>query len=250
MLLISKFLFLIILCSSLNQNTNTKIKAVIYDLDGTLIDSQHLYDEANQYIIDKYGNGEPYDDELKLQIHGSSPAYGSRFIINHFRINLTYEEFSEMKDNYVSTRRSQVKPMEGVTELTHLFKHKYGLKSAIATSSFKRSVYGKIAHLKEWIESDFDKIIYGDDKRVKKGKPSPDIFLLAAEELGVRPEECIIFEDAVNGVQAALSSGASVVVGLPDSNAKNMMENLPYDKTKTKLYILDSFKNFDYSLIK
>ena len=73
---------------------------------------------------------------------------------------------------------------------------------------------------------------------------------MSAKELGVRPEECIIFEDAVNGVQAGLNSGASIVVGIPEPKVRNTMENLTYDKSRTKLYIIDSFKNFDYSLIK
>ena len=56
----------------------------------------------------------------------------------------------------------------------------------------------------------------GDDKRVFKGKPNPDIFLLTAKELGVDIEECIIFEDVVNGIQTGLYSGAPIIVGIPE----------------------------------
>ena len=140
--------------------------------------------------------------------------------------------------------------MEGVKEITHNLKHKYGFKTAIATSSLKESADFKLANHQEWIKSDFDIIITGEDKRIVKGKPSPDIFLLAMKELGVSPQECIIFEDAVNGVQAGLNSGAAIVVGLPDSLVKDIIKELPHDENQTKLCVLDSFKDFDYSLIK
>ena len=92
-------------------------------------------------------------------------------------------------------------------------------------------------------------IITGDDKRIKKGKPNPDIFILAANELGFKPEECIVFEDAVNGVEAGINSQAKVVVAIPNPNFRKNIENLEYDKNKTKLCILNSFNDFDYSLI-
>ena len=234
----------------LNNESQTKIKAAIFDLDGTLLDTQKLYDEANQELINKYGNGKLYDEEFQLRIRGTNPLVGNKIIIEKFQINLTLEDFMEKKDQYLKDRIQRIKPMEGVKELTHILKHKYGYKMAIATSSLKPQANLKLSIHREWIDSVFDIIITGEDKRIIEGKPSPDIFILSAKELGVRPEECIIFEDAVNGVQAGLNSGASIVVGIPEPKVRNTMENLIYDKSRTKLYIIDSFKNFDYSLIK
>ena len=244
--LISTILFNIVL----NQESKREIKAAIFDLDGTLLDTQRLYDEANQILINQYGNGKIYNDELKLKIHGTSPIFGNKFLVDYFEIKLTPEEFTIKKDQYLKDKVIECKPIEGVKELTHILKHKYGLKTAIATSSLKESANIKLTNHKEWIKSDFDIIITGEDKRIVKGKPSPDIFLVAAKELGVRPEECIIFEDALNGVQAGLNTGASIVVGLPYPFVKKAIENLPYDKSRTKLCLLNSYKDFDYSLIK
>ena len=240
----------IIINISLNQEAKTKIKAAIFDLDGTLLDTQRLFDEVNQIVINQYGNGKLYDADSKLKIHGSSPAFGNKYLIEYFQINLTLQELGDKKDEYFKSRIPKCKSVEGVKELSDILRHKYGFKMAIATSSYKLTTDIKLTNHKEWIKSDFDVIITGEDKRIVKGKPDPDIFILAAKELGVKPEECIIFEDAVNGVKAGLNSGAAIVVGVPDSSARNIMENLPYDKTKTKLVILDSFKDFDYSLIK
>lgn len=251
MLILCKFFLIFIMINdSLNKDPATKIKAAIFDLDGTLLDTQRLYDEANQILINQYGNGKPYDAELQVKIHGTSPLFGNKFLIKHFDIKLTMEEFTGKKDQYLKDRITQCKPMEGVKEITHALKHKYGFKTAIATSSLKESANIKLANHQEWIKSDFDIIITGEDKRIVKGKPSPDIFLLAMKELGVNPEECIIFEDAINGVQAGLNSGAAIVVGLPDSFVKDQMKKLYHDESKTKLYVLDSFKDFDYSIIK
>ena len=75
---------IIFLLNSEKINQIHKIKAAIFDLDGTLIDTQRYYDEANQKIINKYGNGKPYDPDLKLKIHGSSPTFGNRFLIFSF----------------------------------------------------------------------------------------------------------------------------------------------------------------------
>ena len=158
----------------INPKSPSKIKGVIFDLDGTLIDTQGLYDEANQLLINKYGNGKIYTPEYQMITHGSSPAFGNRFIIEQFQINITLEKYIELKDNYINERIDSCKAMEGAEELTHNLKHKYGLKTAIATSSYKDSVDKKLSVHKKWIESDFDLIITGEDKRIKSGKPSPD----------------------------------------------------------------------------
>lgn len=249
-ILLTFFLLYQMNSEDITQNSHSNIKAAIFDLDGTLIDTQNFYDEANQMIINKYGNGKPYDTDLKLKLHGTSPAFGNRFIIKHFEINLTFEKFMEMKDNYLKERLHYCKAMEGAKELTNNLKHKYGLKMAIATSSFKNAAESKLSIHKEWIDNDFDIMITGEDKRIKSGKPSPDIFILSAKSLGMNPEECIVFEDAVTGVKAGLESGAKFVIGLPaDEITKKAMESLPYDKKRTSLIILNSLKDFDYSLI-
>ena len=243
-------IFFYINAEIINQISNFKIKAAIFDLDGTLIDTQKTYDEANQIIINKYGNGKPYDSDLKLKIHGTSPAVGNRFIISHFQINLTFEEFMEKKDGHLNKNLKNCKPMEGAEELTKNLKHKYGFKMSIATSSFKIMAESKLSIHKKWVDSDFDTLITGDDKRIKSGKPSPDIFILAANSLGLKPEECIIFEDSMNGIKAAMSSGAGIVVGLPaDINTKYTMEIFQYDMYKTRFIILNSLKDFDYSVL-
>ena len=80
----------------------------------------------------------------------------------------------------------------------------------------------------------YDKIITGDDKRIKEGKPFPDIFILSAKDLNLKPENCIIFEDALSCIKAAIRSGARIVVAIPYPMQKNDVENIKCDKNKTK----------------
>ena len=119
----------------------------------------------------------------------------------------------------------------------------------IATSSSKFNFENKTSHIKEWLKENIDKIVTGDDRRIKKGKPAPDIFILAAKELGLEPQNCVIFEDALSGINAAISSGAKCVVAIPDPRQRQDIENIKYDKNRTKLIILNSMDEFDISLI-
>ena len=69
----------------------------------------------------------------------------------------------------------------------------------------------KTVNYRDWIEL-FDDIIVGDNFAIKKGKPAPDIFLLAAQRLGVSPKHCLVFEDSLDGMEAALAAKMSVIV--------------------------------------
>ena len=94
---------------------------------------------------------------------------------------------------------------KGAREITHKFKYDLKLNIAIATSSSKNNFENKTNHLKNWLNEDIDIVITWNDKRIKEGKPAPDIFILAAKELGFEPQECIVFEDAVTGVKSLIS---------------------------------------------
>ena len=99
------------------------------------------------------------------------------------------------------------------------------------------------------MNEDIDIIETSDDKRIKQGKPAPDIFILAAKELGLEPFECIVFEDAANGVQAAISAGVPIIVAIMEKEQRSSLDRLVYDKNRTKLIVLDSLDQFDFSLI-
>ena len=225
------------------------IKGAIFDVDGTLLDTEPIYDLAAQKIIDEYGNGQKITWDVKQHIVGTSSKVHCKIFVDAYKIRLTPEEFEKKRDENLIEPFKTCKFMKGAKEMTHKFKHDLKLKVAIATSSSKFNLDNKTSHLKQWLQEDFDKIITGDDPRIKKGKPAPDIFILAAKELGLEPDKCIIFEDALSGIKAAISSGAKYVVAIPDKRQIKDVENISYDKNKTKLIILNSMDEFDISLI-
>ena len=226
------------------------IKGALFDLDGTLLDTEPLYDEIEQKLINEFGNGKEISTEIKIQMLGTPPLFNAKLLIDTYQINLTPEEFIKKRDNLLIEPFNNCTFKKGAKELTHKCKYDLGLKNAIATSSTTFNFKNKTDHLKDWLNEDIDIVVTGDDKRIKEGKPAPDIFILAAKELGLEPHECIVFEDAANGVKAAISAGIGIIVAVIEKYQEYTLEGLIYDKNKTKLIVLNSLEQFDFSLIK
>ena len=225
------------------------LKGAIFDLDGTLIDTEPIYFDAAEIMINKYGNGKKFDWDTKIKTLGSPELVTAKIIVDTFEVKLTPEEFLEKRNAITPEYFKKCPFIEGAKEITDKFKKELKFKTALATSSAKINFDYKTFNKKEWIKEDFDAIILGDDERIKNGKPAPDIFILAAKEIGLKPNECIIFEDSIGGMKAAISSGAKIVIGIPDPHLRDKAEELVYDKNVTKLILLDKIKDFDWSII-
>ena len=226
------------------------IIGAIFDVDGTLLDTEPIYDMAAQKLINEFGNGQQLTWDVKQYVVGTSSKIHSKIFIDAYNIKLSPEEFEQKRDALLIEPFKSCKFMKGAKEMTHKCKYDLKLKVGIATSSSKFNFENKTSHVKAWLKEDIDKIITGDDPRIKKGKPAPDIFILAAKELDLDTKNCIIFEDALTGINAAISSGAPIVVAIPDIRQRKDVENIVYDKNKTKLIILNSMDEFDINLIK
>lgn len=225
------------------------LKGAIFDLDGTLIDTEPIYFDATETMINKYGNGKKFDWDTKIKTLGSPELVTAKIVVDTFEVKLTPEEFLEKRNAITPEYFKKCPFIEGAKEITDKFKKELKFKTALATSSSKINFDYKTFNKKEWIKEDFDAIVLGDDKRIKNGKPAPDIFILAAKEIGLKPNECIIFEDSIGGMKAAISSGAKIVIGIPDPHLRDKAEELVYDKNVTKLILLDKIKDFDWSII-
>ena len=225
------------------------LKGAIFDLDGTLIDTEPIYFDATETMINKYGNGKKFDWDTKIKTLGSPELVTAKIVVDTFEVKLTPEEFLEKRNAITPEYFKKCPFIEGAKEITDKFKKELKLKTALAPSSSKINFDYKTFNKKEWIKEDFDAIVLGDDKRIKNGKPAPDIFILAAKEIGLKPNECIIFEDSIGGMKAAISSGAKIVIGIPDPHLRDKAEELVYDKNVTKLILLDKIKDFDWSII-
>lgn len=126
-------------------------------------------------------------------------------VVEEYKLPMTVDEYLDITGQLQEERFPHVQPLPGVERLLyHLHKHKVPM--AVATSSTRSKFELKTSRIKD-LFSLFDYIICGDDPDIKEGKPAPDIFLAAQKKLGNPPSDtCLVFEDATNGVQAALNA--------------------------------------------
>jgi beta-phosphoglucomutase-like phosphatase (HAD superfamily) len=180
--------------------------AVIFDCDGVLIDSETIAHEVELEAM------------ARLGLLFDSAKYKARFqglAVRDWSVALDEDHCAQfgrpLPDGFIEslsaeiTRRvlGDIRPIAGAVEAARAFS---GLK-AVASSSPKIELHGKIRGLGLW--EDFAGHVYsGDD--VERGKPAPDLFLLAAERLKVAPGRCIVIEDSVNGVRAGVAAGMTV----------------------------------------
>ncbi len=179
------------------------IKGVLFDMDGVLLDSERFICEAAIRMFKEYGVNAKPEDFIPFvgagenrYVGGVAEKYGVNEDIEMIKAR-TYEIYDEIT-------RGKLEPLDGAVEFVKHCRQK-GLKTAVATSA---------DHIKLKInlreigvpEETFDATINGLE--VEKKKPHPDIFIKAAERVGLKPQECLVVEDAVNGVEAAKQAGA------------------------------------------
>ena len=177
-------------------------KAVIFDMDGVIFDTEKVYLDIWTEVFEKYGY--KMTKELYVTVMGTGRKNVIKTFLENFGDNLPIEKMYEEKDNQLFYRiENQGIPLkEGVKELFSMLKEK-DYKIALATSAKKERVEKQIKD--KWLKESFDAIVCGDD--VEKGKPSPDIFLKAAKKIDVEPENCFVVEDSPAGIKAAFSGG-------------------------------------------
>ena len=177
-------------------------KAVIFDMDGVIFDTEKVYLDIWTEVFEKYGY--KMTKELYVTVMGTGRKNVIKTFLENFGDDLPIEKMYEEKDNQLFYRiENQGIPLkEGVKELFSMLKEK-NYKIALATSAKRERVEKQIKD--KWLKESFDAIVCGDD--VEKGKPSPDIFLKAAKKIDVEPENCFVVEDSPAGIKAAFSGG-------------------------------------------
>jgi pseudouridine-5'-monophosphatase len=186
------------------------IEAVIFDMDGVLLDTEPLYTEATNEVLREFGK--VFDWSLKVELMGRNPLESARMLLTALDVPLTPEQFLARERPILERLFQSAPEMNGARHLVAALAER-GYDLAIATSSSRRMFELKSAR-HEWF-SLFSVVVCGDHPSVKALKPEPDIFISAARELGVEPGRCLVIEDSLAGVEAARRAGARVVA-LPD----------------------------------
>jgi len=211
------------------------IKAVIFDMDGTLIDTEKYYRVFWPKAMAEFGYH--MTDKQALSMRSLGRPFAPARLKELFGEDVDYVKIrqrrKELMEEYIDKEGIPPKP-GAIPFLTGL--RSQGVITAIATSTDleRTAKYLKMAGL----EGYFDEIISAT--MVKEGKPSPDVYLYACEKLGLKPEECIAVEDAPNGVLAAYRAGCKVIMvpdqTKPDEELRkclhacvNSLEDIPLD---------------------
>ena len=179
--------------------------AVIFDMDGVIIDSNPYHKISLRQFCEKYGF-HLSDDELVKQIYGRT---NKEWIANLFG-KLSKEELSrygeEKERLFREIYKNDIRALEGLPEFLADLK-RINVPIAIGTSAPRSNVDFVLANTQ--LGEYFDVIL--DESDVEQGKPNPEIYLKVATRLGFEPSRCIVFEDSLSGVESARRAGAKVV---------------------------------------
>jgi HAD superfamily hydrolase (TIGR01509 family) len=182
------------------------IKAVVFDWDGLLFDSEGCWLEADKRMLAQ--NNIKYDGGERYLFTGKSQADCANTFINKFGLKLPVGKIIDQRKEQVG-KIYQVTEQQLMPGALALIKglHQKGLKLAVASGSGK-SVLDFIIK-KQGLYSYFQEVISSDS--VKNGKPAPDVYLHAAELLQIKASECVAFEDAESGVRSAKAAGMKCI---------------------------------------
>ncbi|KAK5996961.1 hypothetical protein PT974_02309 [Cladobotryum mycophilum] len=202
------------------------VRACLFDMDGLLLDTEDIYTLCVNLILDKYGKP-PMPWSIKAKLQGRPGPAATKIFHDWADLPISVEEY--VAENSALQRKlfPGSKPLPGVPELLDDLQstrqEKQTVHIALATSSHQGNFQLKTTHLTELFSVFPDnRRVMGDDTRLKvgRGKPLPDIFLLALQtindslpegETPIKPEECLVFEDSVPGVEAGRRAGMRVI---------------------------------------
>ena len=212
------------------------IRAVIFDMDGTLIDTEKYYRIFWPKALAEFGYH--MTDEQALSMRSLGRPFAPARLRQWFGEELDYDAVRQRRKDMMEEclDREGIRRKPGALELVQRLKVD-GITTAVATATDpeRTAKYLRLTGL----EGYFDRLISAT--QVKEGKPSPDIYLYACEQLGLKPEECLAVEDSPNGVLSAYRAGCKVVM-VPDQTEAD-------EETKKYLYAVAENLDEVYEII-
>ena len=202
------------------------IKGVIFDMDGTIVDSLPYHYRAWETFFEE-NKVENFSEKLKDYKGGGTldlmtAVYGDKYSRKELKIMTDDKEIIFRK-----IYKNNVLPIKGFMEIFELIKSKKILVG-LASNAIRKNVKMILNELK--IYEKFDSIICGDE--VEKGKPDPEMFNETVNRFKLKKEECLIFEDSVEGVTAAINSNVDVIYSIQNDSDKFLNIINPFMKSK------------------
>ncbi|OHT11869.1 haloacid dehalogenase-like hydrolase family protein [Tritrichomonas foetus] len=218
---------------------NEPIRAVIFDNDGTLMNTEWVYSVAH-----KECTGSELTWDLKIHLMGKTPIEACRITCEALNLTESPESLCERRTKMVEEYWPTIPMMPGAESLIDEL-HKRNIRMAIATASNHKGFDQKSSGHRDVIAK-MDHVICGDD--VKNGKPEPDLFLAALGKWdGIDAKNALVFEDSPLGIAAANRAGMPAVF-VPDPHMDAEAALKEYDAHP--VLIINSLENFNYDLFK
>jgi HAD superfamily hydrolase (TIGR01509 family) len=181
-----------------------RMEALIFDMDGLMIDSERLYFDAERELAAAHGR--VVQDSTLWKMMGRKPLESMRLFVEELGIRERAEDLLVQRDEVMRRKlASDLKPMPGLEHILERFRGK--LKMAVATGAQREFLDITLDSLR--IRDRFDVLQTSDG--ISRGKPDPEIYLAACAGLGLAPAACVVLEDAENGVRAARAAGCYVI---------------------------------------
>ncbi|MCB9208359.1 MAG: HAD family phosphatase [Ignavibacteriales bacterium] len=208
------------------------IKAIIFDMDGLLIDSEPIWFRAKQELMKTLNLEWTHEDQIATM--GVPTQFWIDYLYKKVNGILTKDELLHgVTDRMINLyKKGEIELMPGVKEALKLAKENY--KVGLATGSYKQLMEISL-DVNNW-RNIFDVILSSDD--LERGKPFPDIYLEVMKRLNVKPKESVVLEDSRDGIKAGVAAGANVIA-IPSKEVE-----VPKDVLDSAAFVIDSLNEF------
>lgn len=195
------------------------VQGILFDMDGVLVDSEEYIFEAAKRMFAEHGVSVKPTDALPFVGTGENRYISGIGELNGFTVDIECDK-ARTYAIYEKISRGKLQALPGVHSFIDQCKTK-GLKIAVASSADRIKIEINLREI--GLESTlFDAVISGEDVKLKK--PFPDIYLLAAKQIGIKPEDCLVVEDAISGITAGKAAGCKCLALTTSFSAEKLTE--------------------------
>lgn len=180
------------------------MEAVVFDLDGVLVDSERAWDEVRRSVVAEHGG--TWTDEATRAQQGMSTPEWARYLVDELGARLTPEQAAQVVVDEMARRYADEPPvLPGAEDAVRAAAERVPVAIASSSPPVLISSFLRAAGLTDIVR------VAVSSEQVAAGKPAPDVYLEAARQLGVAPASCVAVEDSTNGLKSALAAGMTVI---------------------------------------